>query len=294
MPARNQGIRTGATSVAVVLACVALASCGEDDPSEGRKPSAAERAGSPGAREEGTQDVRTAYQKTQDAESARMTMRVRTSAAGKSVTAHGRGAIDFQDGESSMTVRAGGQTIEQRVVDQVLYQKLPAGQTKQVPGNKPWISIDLEKVASQGGGGSDQRIGDPAESAAFAKGITDKDVQKVGTTTIDGVNTTRYRVTVDVTKVPNGASLRRQVGSTVPMNLWVDDDGRIRRQQVDMTVKEPVGKGSSAAGAATEQAKVHMLIEYADFGADVEADKPPASQTADMTDKVLRQNEQQS
>ncbi|MEW2397329.1 hypothetical protein [Streptomyces sp. NPDC046862] len=223
-----------------------------------------------------------------------MTMRVRTAAAGKSVTVHGEGAIDFQDGESNMTVRAGDQRIEQRVADQVLYQKLPAGQTKRVPGNKPWISIDLKKVASQGGSGTDQGLGDPAESAAFAKGITDKDVKKVGTTTIDGANTSQYRVTVDVTKLPNGASLQRQVGSTVPMDLWVDDDGRIRRQQVDMTVKGSAGKGGSTTGAASEQAKVRMLIEYGDFGTDVEADKPPASQTADMTDRLLKQNQQQS
>lgn len=39
---------------------------------------------------------------------------------------------------------------------------------------------------------------------------------------------------------------------------------------------------------------VRTLVEYGDFGPDVEADKPPASQTADMTDRVLKQNEQQS
>lgn len=276
-----------------MLACVTLAGCGEDDPSENGKSNADARTGSPGAREEGTQNVRTAYQKTQEAESARMTMRVQTSAEGKSVTAQGQGVIDFQDGESSMKVRAGDQMIEQRVVDKILYQKLPAGQNTQVPGKKPWIRIDLEKVASQGGSGTDQGIGDPAESAAFAKGVSDKDVKKVGTTTIDGVDTTQYRVTVDVTKLPNGATLERQVGSTIPMNLWLDDESRIRRQQVDMPVKEPAGQGRSTA-AGPEQAKVRMLVEYSDFGTDVEADEPPANQTADMTDKVLQQNKQRS
>ncbi|GAB2859983.1 lipoprotein [Streptomyces deserti] len=293
MPARTRGVRLGAAGVVGVLACVVLTGCGDNDSSDGKKSSGNARAGSPGAREEGTQDVRTAYRKTEEAESARMTMRVRTSAEGKSVTTQGQGAIDFQDGESSMTVRVADQTFEQRVVDQILYQKLPAGQKSQVPGNKPWIKIDLKKVAARGGLGADQGITDPADSAAFAKGVTDKDVKKVGTTTIDGVNTTQYRVMVDVAKLPDGAALRQQVGSTMPMNLWLDDEGRIRRQQVDMTFKAPANKGTSAADAA-QQATVRMLIEYSDFGTDVEADEPPANQTADMTDKVLRQSKQAS
>lgn len=49
-------------------------------------------------------------------------------------------------------------------------------------------------------------MSDPAQSAAYAKAITDKDVTKKGTATIDGVETTHYRVSVDLAEPPDGGS----------------------------------------------------------------------------------------
>jgi hypothetical protein len=91
-------------------------------------------------------------------------MKVKAAAEGKSITSDGEGAIDFEDGESTMTITAGGRAVEQRVVDQVLYQKVPGQQQD----GKPWMKIDLSKVARQQGADPGQ-IGDPARSAAYAK-----------------------------------------------------------------------------------------------------------------------------
>ncbi|MFI8306159.1 hypothetical protein ACIF80_22475 [Streptomyces sp. NPDC085927] len=283
-------IRVGTATVAGVLAGTVLVGCGNDgDSAEGKDRSAGKETSS--AREQGTEAVRAAYDKTAEQDTARVTLRVQTSADGTSVTANGRGTVDLEDGDSVMALSAQGERIEQRVVDQVLYQKLPRSET---PGSKPWIKIDLQKVAERQGVG-DQSVNDPAQAAAFAKAIDDKDVTRKGTAKVGEVNTTHYRVAVDVTELPNGAALRRQLGPTLPMDVWLDDDGRIRRQQIDMTLKAPAeGGATDRTSASPQSAKVRTVMEFSDFGTDVKAEAPPSRQVTDLTRKALERGQTQN
>jgi hypothetical protein len=277
-------MKAGAVATAVVMGSVALTGCGDDsEPAAGGSTASASASSSAGAQEQGTKAVRSAYDKTADAETAKLTIKVKADANGTSVTADGQGAIDLAEGDSTMTVTAEGQSIEQRVVDQVLYQKVPDQKTA---GGKPWIKIDLKRVAGQQGA-NPQQIGDPAQSAAYAKAITDKDVSKVGTEKIDGANTTHYKVSIDVAKLPGGAQLAKQVGPTLPMQIWLDDEGRIRRQQIDMAVKAPASARPEGS-AAPQQVKVSTLMEFSDFGTEVEAEAPPAGQVTDMTGQATQ------
>ncbi|MFF0108397.1 hypothetical protein [Streptomyces hirsutus] len=283
-------IRVGTATVAGVLAGTVLVGCGNDgDSAEGKGPSAGKETSS--AREQGTEAVRSAYDKTAEQDTARVTLRVQTSAGGTSVTANGRGTVDLGDGDSVMTLSAQGERIEQRVVDQVLYQRLPRSEA---PGGKPWIKIDVQKVAERQGVG-DQSVNDPAQAAAFAKAIDDKDVTREGTAKVGGVNTTHYRVAVDVAELPNGATLRRQLGPTLPMGVWLDDDGRIRRQQIDMTLKAPAEDGATdRASSSPQSAKVRTVMEFSDFGTDVKAEAPPSRQVTDLTQKALERGQTQN
>ncbi|GAA3499371.1 lipoprotein [Streptomyces prasinosporus] len=284
---RRKGMKAGAIVVAAVTGSVVLAGCGGDgDSGSGSKGNGASASASSGAgaREKGTAAVRTAYDRTAEAETARMEIEVKAAADGKTVTSTGRGTLDMTDGDSAMTVTAEGRRLEQRVVDQVLYQKMEG---QKAPGGKSWIRIDLAKAAEKQGV-SPQQIGDPAQSAAYAKAISDKDVTEAGTERIDGVDTTRYEVEVDVAELPGGAQLRRQVGPTLPMRVWLDDQGRLRRQQVDMTVKASAAGGQPESGSSPRQVKVSTVMEFSDFGTEVDAEAPPAQQVADMTDEALR------
>ncbi|SDD88922.1 hypothetical protein [Streptomyces prasinopilosus] len=282
-------IRVGTAVVAGVLAGTVLVGCGNDGGSaDGEDRSAGK--GSSGAREQGTEAVRSAYDRTAEQDTARVTLRVRTSADGTSMTATSKGTVDLEDGDSVMALSAQGRRIEQRVVDQVLYQKLPRSEA---PDGKPWIRIDLRKVAEHRGVG-DQSVNDPARAAAFAKAIDDKDVTREGTAEVGGVDTTRYRVAVDVTELPDGATLRRQVGPTLPMDVWLDDDGRIRRQQIDMTLKAPAEEGSTDRSSSSRSAKVRTVMEFSDFGTDVEAEEPPSGQVTDLTRKALEGSREQN
>ncbi|MEW2812596.1 hypothetical protein AB0929_36830 [Streptomyces massasporeus] len=286
----GNGRRVCALGVAGVLAGTALVACGDDgDSGDGTRGTSADA--SAGTREQGTRAVRSAYDRTAEEDTAKVKLRVQTSARGASETANGQGAVDLDDGDSVMTLTVQGQRIEQRVIDQVLYQKMPKGQA---PGGKPWIRIDLGKVAGQQGTGG-RSMSDPAQSAAYAKAITDKDVTKKGSATVNGVKTTHYRVSVDVARLPHGDTLREQVGPTLPMDVWLDDEGRMRRQQIDMTVKAPEAtqRSSSGASSAPEKVTVRTVMDFTDFGTEVEADAPPAGQVTDMTGKALEQGKGQ-
>ncbi|MFI8191622.1 hypothetical protein ACIF8T_22855 [Streptomyces sp. NPDC085946] len=283
----GRGRTVGALTVAGVLAGTALTGCGNGGDAAGHA-QASSATGSSGAREQGTRAVRSAYDRTAEEDTARITLRVRTTAGGRTVAANGQGAVDLGDGDSVMTVTAQGQRIEQRVVDQVLYQRVPRGQA---PDGRPWIRIDLRKAAAGQGAGAGS-VSDPARSAAYAKAISDKDVTRKGTATIDGVETTHYRVAVDVADLPDGAALRRQVGPTLPMEVWLDEQGRIRRQQTDMTLRaapSPSDRASAGASPSARRVTVRTVVDFTDFGTEVDAEAPPARQVADMTGKATEQ-----
>ncbi|MFF0886666.1 hypothetical protein [Streptomyces sp. NPDC003456] len=292
MVGAGNGRRLCALGIAGVLAGTVLVGCGDDgDAQDGAGASSART--SAGAEEQGTRAVRSAYDRTAEEDTAKVRLRVRTSADGRSETANGQGAVDLEDGDSAMTLGVQGQRIEQRVIDRILYQRMPEGQA---PGGKPWIRIDIGKVAAQQGAG-DGSVSDPAQSAAYAKAITDKGVAKKGTETIGGVRTTRYGVLVDVAELPDGGTLRKQVGPTLPMDVWLDDEGRMRRQQIEMTVKAPAQSqegSSSDASAAPQRFTVRTVTDFTDFGTDVAVDAPPAGQVTDMTGKLLKQGGKQS
>ncbi|MEJ1201173.1 MULTISPECIES: hypothetical protein [unclassified Streptomyces] len=291
---RSRGMKVGAIAVAAVMGSVVLAGCGDDSEPKtqgGGASASASNSGGGSGQEQGTSAVRAAYDKTAEAESARMTIEMKLAAEGKTITSDGKGVIDLAEGDSVMTITAQDKSIEQRVVDQVLYQKVPG---QKAPGGKPWIKIDLKKVAAQQGM-SNQQIGDPAQTAAYAKAITDKDVTKVGTEKIDGANTTHYKVSVDVSKLPGGEQMSKQLGPTLPMQVWLDDEGRLRRQQIDMTVKAPASASAKPDNSASpRQLKMSTVMDFSDFGTEVNAEAPPADQVADMTDEALQGGQQQS
>ncbi|MEU3661101.1 LppX_LprAFG lipoprotein [Streptomyces sp. NPDC032940] len=280
---RSRGMKAGAIATAVAMGSVALTGCGDDgEPAADGSTASTSASSSAGSRQQDTTAVRNAYDRTAEAETAKMTIKVKADANGKSVTADGRGALDLAEGDSTMTITAEGQSIEQRVVDQVLYQKAP---DPKASGGKSWMKIDLKRVAGRQGA-NPQQIGDPAQSAAYAKAVTDKDVSEVGTEEINGVDTTHYKVSIDVAKLPGGAQLGKQIGPTLPMQIWLDDEGRIRRQQIEMALKTPAS--ARPEGGVASQVKVSTLMEFSDFGTKVDAEAPPAGQVTDVTDQVAQ------
>ncbi|WP_406155055.1 hypothetical protein [Streptomyces canus] len=123
-------------------------------------------------------------------------------------------------------------------------------------------------------------MSDPANSFAYTKSLSEKDVRKVGEETVHGVSTMHYRVDVDLSKLAEGDSaqereLRAQLGDDVPVDLWIDEDGLTRRQQIRMTVKDTAQTG----GTGARQAQAKVVMDFSGFGTDVEVAAPPATAT---------------
>jgi hypothetical protein len=84
-------------------------------------------------------------------------------------------------------------TAEIRLVDKAMYIGGGAAATKEMDGTS-WMKFDMSAMGDQGLGkgapGASRADQNPATESAFLTGA--KDVKKVGTETVDGVETTRY------------------------------------------------------------------------------------------------------
>jgi len=287
--------RTGVVMAAGLLAGTALTGCGNEEGGSTAEPAA-------DGREDAAEVVRTAHEKTVAAGTAKMTLKVQAGSDGRQQAVTGDGAIDLADGTSDLTIRLGGETIRQRVVDQALYQKLPESLRSRVSDGKPWIKVDLREAAGRIDGVSGLQITDPAQSVDYARALSDDEAALLGKEKVNGVDTTHYRVVVDVEELAGddtaqGERLRQQLGESLPMHLWVDGQDRIRRQQFEINVKGP-GDASAPARKSqgpepepserTQNATVRTVIEFSDFGTPVKVSPPPAGQTEDVTDKLVQ------
>ncbi|MCF3963332.1 hypothetical protein [Streptomyces fuscigenes] len=323
MGRKGKGRRAAAVAISGVAAVGVLAGCGGTSGGSGGSSAAsgsasdgatgAAGAGSTGSAGSGGANsaaVQSAYQKTSDAKSAKMTIATTVGGVGgsQSLSLTGSGVIDLAKGASDVTLHLGSQQIQERTVDGMLYEKLPPAAAKQLlPAGRTWLKLDLKKVAGTLGSGSGATAGmsDPAAPFSYVKNLSGQDVTKVGTETVNGTKTTHYRVSVDVTKLSPGNSaqarmLQQQLGDRLPVDLWLDDQGRIRQEEVKAKVNTSGGASPSAPssqspssqspGASTppQQLALDSKLQFSDFGTQANVSAPPAAQTADMTKKITQ------
>ncbi|HZQ87819.1 MAG TPA: hypothetical protein VFA83_23435 [Acidimicrobiales bacterium] len=217
---------------------------------------------------------------------------VRTSSTGTTTTSTApapptkvNGAVDFKAakgtftiGAASLGLPAGSAPVEAVLLGQVFYFKGLAGMS--LPG-KPWVKIDLGKLANAGGVAAQIQSLNPNSYLSQLKGVTGS-VTTVGKEKVRGDNTTHYSFTVDLDKAAQLAPADQKAGieaaaKTVvnkqePTEVWLDGNGRVRR------LKQTVQIASGALTGTT-----NLTLEYFDFGTKVAAAPPPADQTADFT-----------
>ncbi|WP_290049667.1 LppX_LprAFG lipoprotein [Amycolatopsis solani] len=227
-------------------------------------------------------------QGTEKSKSAKFTME--GSAAGQTMSATGAMAFDGANTKFSMTSTAAGQTTEMRMVDQVMYIKLPADQQAQMGTDKSWakISADGTDPISQAMGSA---LSQSAEQSDPSKIL--EQVSKAGRivssdqTELNGVQVNHYKVELDVAKaldqftgqVP--AAARDQINEKlkgkdlkIPAELWLDKDNL----PVQVTMDQ--GAMMQAMGAPAGDAKFTM--KYSDWGTQVDVAAPPAEQVVDL------------
>ncbi len=237
----------------------------------------------------------------------KMTMTVHFSVAGMTLNMTGQGAFDAKDRTGSMSISMplnglpaaasatlGGSTLQlQEVLDgTTIYMRFPPALASKLPGGKSWLSLDLTKLAGSAGvSGISSLLSNPTSSnpAAFLQylGNVAGNVQSQGGQTINGVPTTLYTGTIDVSKesalaAPSQraavkqalAALSKMAGlKRIPVNVWIDANGLVR--QIGITIDENI----AAAGQVTMQ----MLIGFPSYGVQPKPTIPPASDVTDMS-----------
>ncbi len=166
------------------------------------------------------------------------------------------------------------------VVDgETAYLQLPMLAT--LTGTDGWVSMGPDDL----GMGADLGIGagayDPSKLLESLRGVGGEPTV-VGEEAVRGVDTTHYRVEVDLDEaLANVPEAQRDTveasldqlgdleGAAIPVDVWIDDDGLPRRVQLDL---------STALGAIAGDGTMQMTMELFDYGEAVDIEVPPADE----------------
>ncbi len=178
-------------------------------------------------------------------------------------------------------------SAEIRLVDKVMYIG-SAEMAKEMDG-KSWMKFDLAALGSDQElnelGAASQAEQNPATESTFLTGA--KDVKKVGTEKIDGVETTRYTGTItlddlraslkekDAKAAERGEKSIKQYETMgvekLTMDMWIDGEDHTKQFRM---------RGD------TDKGPLDMTIKFLDFNQPVTVEAPPAKDTVDLAEMM--------
>ncbi|QJS11865.1 hypothetical protein HKX69_22190 [Streptomyces argyrophyllae] len=165
-------------------------------------------------------------------------------------------------------------------VDGVYYydvDRFPSGPYE----GKDWIRIDGSVLF--GKKGAQALSGDNGSPSASMKGLKyAKDVQNLGTQTVNGKRTTHYRGVIDSAHMGKlkdvygeGSPMSKMTGTTsIPMDVWVGPD------DLPVRLREKIGA-------------MTISMDFDKFGRTATVKAPPAGRVADLTDVIEKQQSRQ-
>lgn len=268
-----------------------------------------------GAEEAAGVDVAQAATKTAAKKTAKVTMTMRGSGMGLpvpiNITADGVTALDSAKGTLSMDFgpllqlagapSGGDSKLEMKFGDgSAVYVKPPALPGLDIPEGKTWVSADVKEIGKAFGFdtkalGALLNVDPSSQLKAFdaAKGL-----DEVGKEEVDGVETTHFKGTLKlsdyIAALPADQRQAAQdalkqleglgggdagLDTPTPVELWVDDEGVLRRMV--SSAKVP---GQQGVPGGT------FKIDYrlSDFGTPLDLTPPPADDTFDATETIKR------
>ena len=153
-----------------------------------------------------------------------------------------------------------------------------------LPDGKSWVSLDLSKMSGLPGVDLSSLTSGPTDPrTSLAQLEKAGNVVKVGSGEVRGASTTRYSVLVDLRQgLDKLEGAQREAmetlldrlgtaGRYVPADVWVDEDGYLRRFR--MAIPNYLGTGSSFS----------LTMDLFAFGEPVAIDVPAPSDVADLT-----------
>jgi len=237
--------------------------------------------------------VAAAIQKTTAAGSAKIATATQVGVGQASLPITATGVINFAGQTADLTETLPGNqgTGETRFVNGVLYERLPGTLVAQLSGGKPWISLNVTALSGQPGNLQPliaDAPTDPSTILGFLRGAGDQ-INTIGPEAVDGTPTTHYTILIDLDKAAAGQStqtqnavhvLEQQLGThTVPAQVWLDSDGRLRKISMRETVTGSATTTTSPAGNIS----FDFTATLSDFGVPADITAPPTNQTTDLT-----------
>lgn len=147
------------------------------------------------------------------------------------------------------------------------------------PNHEPWLRVTFEELGSRGISQLGQQ--DPLAFVEALQGLSGQ-VEEVADEEVRGVLTTHYRTVIDVDRLISQtprkargsveASFGRLGIEQMPMDVWLDEQGRLRRMASDVELT-----GDTTAGGRME-----LLLELYDFGVAFRLAIPPDKQIAEF------------
>jgi hypothetical protein len=221
------------------------------------------------------------------------------------VTFTGQGAFDYASRKGELTydfselfatlgLPQADEPVEAIFQGDVFFMKFPL-LSASLPEGRPWLKLDLKALGQQPGVNLAQlqqlSQGDPSRALDYLR-ATGATVEEVGSEQIRGVETTHYHGTIQLDKLADQvpAEQREQVRATVqqlieqtgmteiPTDVWVGEDGLIRRMTLNYTAKVP------ASGSDPQEVASTVTMEFYDFGAEVDVQPPRADQVTDVAE----------
>jgi hypothetical protein len=282
--------------VAVFVAVLALVAgaCSDDDDASGSGDKVVS-----GDAKAAAKLVAASAGKTVEAKSARVDLTIDGVSAGQPGSAlKATGKFDFDrrvgllrmDASALTGAQATGQdaTIDLVIDKSIVYMRFPL-LSSLVPDAKEWLKLDLAALAKESNVPIDVdqlAQADPTQALLFLGGATD-DIKKLADEELRGETVTKYEVNLDLTKAAKeaknllpeeqAAAFEKslgQIGGTLPANVWLDAEGRLRRMHFDLA--DLPNAPAEATGSFT--------MDMYDFGVVVEdLTIPAADQVTDFS-----------
>lgn len=237
-----------------------------------------------------------------------MIMTITTPAVSTPFSLSANGIVDLRDQAASMSMamdlsqqpqvaqELGSTTMQLGMIleNKTLYMKFPQALSNSVPGlgGKPWIEMDLQKLASVPGLsslGKNPTMSDPSQVLQYLRAASDG-VSNEGKQVVDGVATTHYGAMVSLDQlsadVPSAdqASVQRVLSEleqstgmhSFPINVWIDAHHLVRR--VEMMMSMHAGGGTPV--------QEDLTADFTNYGPQARPTLPPADQVTDLSSLV--------
>ncbi len=222
---------------------------------------------------------------------------------GFSITANGY--LDERDRSGEMTMDlsgipgasalpgGGAGTVQMIFQYPVIYMNLPFLAGK-LPEGKTWMELNLTKAAQADGIDLSQLSSldetDPTQFLEYLR-ASSGGVTTVGRETVDGVPTTHYHATLQLSdilaRLPSSAQAAAKSAleklsdaGAIPVDVWVDAQGRVRRIQLSLGVSVPAGAPGGVTGTTVSGT---TTIDFTSYGPIPVIVPPPSSEVFDAT-----------